>query len=348
MATHTHPPFGVVDAAVAVVAAVLIILATSLIREPQRQTVERDLRRRCRRCLSERWSGRLGVCVHGPRHLGRLPRPDVLSLDRHSLVAARVVGHRPSPVGKADHLFRTDLFRAMRDHRPAARGLVLPGRSWCLRCLEEADPGGRQMMTESAGRSARAAVVMGFALVSSACMHVSYRTCERVPEAPAYVVAARLSETGLFVASHPNQGSSGASPEVSPGVYRFTPAFELWSDGATKRRWIYLPPGSRIDTRDPDAWRFPTGTKLWKEFRRQRPSGRNSPVAEGRPCQSCLGPGLVRLARGRRRRRLSPPGAQAGRQRSCRTRCSRLHGLSRRHRQSGAGLFGDSTGRGIR
>jgi hypothetical protein len=49
-------------------------------------------------------------------------------------------------------------------------------------------------------------------------------------------------------------------------VRAYTPEFELWSDGATKRRWIWLPPGASIDGRDMDAWRFPTGTKLWKEF----------------------------------------------------------------------------------
>jgi mono/diheme cytochrome c family protein len=40
----------------------------------------------------------------------------------------------------------------------------------------------------------------------------------------------------------------------------------LWSDGASKRRWIALPPGTKIDTTDPDFWIFPVGTKLWKEF----------------------------------------------------------------------------------
>ncbi|HEX6361743.1 MAG TPA: hypothetical protein VFZ93_02215 [Albitalea sp.] len=46
----------------------------------------------------------------------------------------------------------------------------------------------------------------------------------------------------------------------------FTPAYPLWSDGTLKRRWIHLPPGAAIDKSDPDAWRFPVGTKLWKQF----------------------------------------------------------------------------------
>ena len=46
----------------------------------------------------------------------------------------------------------------------------------------------------------------------------------------------------------------------------FTPQHPLWSDGADKRRWVYLPRGRSIDKRDPDAWVFPVGTRFWKEF----------------------------------------------------------------------------------
>jgi hypothetical protein len=53
---------------------------------------------------------------------------------------------------------------------------------------------------------------------------------------------------------------------VAPDVLAYAPAFPLWSDGATKSRWIYLPPGTQIDTTNMDEWRFPVGTKLWKEF----------------------------------------------------------------------------------
>jgi len=57
---------------------------------------------------------------------------------------------------------------------------------------------------------------------------------------------------------------------ISPQLRRFTPNYQLWSDGANKTRWIYLPPGSQIDTRDPDHWRFPVGTQIFKEFRQTR------------------------------------------------------------------------------
>lgn len=51
-----------------------------------------------------------------------------------------------------------------------------------------------------------------------------------------------------------------------PALRAFEPRFPLWSDGATKQRWIALPPGQPVDARVPDAWRFPAGTRLWKTF----------------------------------------------------------------------------------
>lgn len=52
-----------------------------------------------------------------------------------------------------------------------------------------------------------------------------------------------------------------------PGNREYRPAFEAWSDGAEKTRWIHLPSGGAVDGSDPDAWLFPVGTKLWKELR---------------------------------------------------------------------------------
>lgn len=54
---------------------------------------------------------------------------------------------------------------------------------------------------------------------------------------------------------------------VVDGAIAYTPDFPLWSDGAEKTRWLILPPGTRIDTSDMDHWRFPVGTKAFKEFR---------------------------------------------------------------------------------
>ncbi|WP_395702073.1 hypothetical protein [Aquabacterium sp.] len=67
-----------------------------------------------------------------------------------------------------------------------------------------------------------------------------------------------LRDTGLY--------AEGAGFVPRPGLLSFTPQYPLWSDGASKRRWIALPPGRAIDAARPDAWQFPPGTRLWKEF----------------------------------------------------------------------------------
>lgn len=70
---------------------------------------------------------------------------------------------------------------------------------------------------------------------------------------------ADLACTGLY--------ADATSLALAEGVRAYRPAFELWSDGADKARWIYLPPGSRIDASRMNDWVFPVGTRLWKEFR---------------------------------------------------------------------------------
>jgi hypothetical protein len=70
--------------------------------------------------------------------------------------------------------------------------------------------------------------------------------------------ALRLSEMGLF--------SDVVTRTLAPGVATYEPAHALWADAADKQRWVLLPEGSTIDTSDPDHWRFPVGTRLFKEF----------------------------------------------------------------------------------
>jgi hypothetical protein len=69
-----------------------------------------------------------------------------------------------------------------------------------------------------------------------------------------------LECTGLY--------SDIATKTLAAGVQSYAPAVPLWSDGAQKSRWIQLPPGTQIDTSDPNEWIFPVGTKVWKEFSR--------------------------------------------------------------------------------
>lgn len=51
-------------------------------------------------------------------------------------------------------------------------------------------------------------------------------------------------------------------------TYRYAPAYGFWSDGAEKHRYIFIPPGMRIDNSDPNRWNFPQGTRIWKVFHR--------------------------------------------------------------------------------
>lgn len=69
---------------------------------------------------------------------------------------------------------------------------------------------------------------------------------------------ATLRGTGLYV--------QGAGLVVDPAHMEFSPQYPLWTDGARKRRWLSLPPNTYIDASRPNAWEFPVGTRLWKEF----------------------------------------------------------------------------------
>jgi hypothetical protein len=88
-----------------------------------------------------------------------------------------------------------------------------------------------------------------------------YTRCAEPDPARIAALPALLSETGLY---------ADAARELADGVERFRPLEALWSDGADKERFIWLPPGAVIDTSDMDSWQFPAGTKLWKTFIRDR------------------------------------------------------------------------------
>jgi hypothetical protein len=77
--------------------------------------------------------------------------------------------------------------------------------------------------------------------------------------APPAPLPLHLHDTGLYRAD-------GKGDDLYAEVMTFTPQYTLWSDGALKRRWLRLPAGSAVDASDPDVWRFPRGTRLWKEF----------------------------------------------------------------------------------
>ncbi|HEU4412260.1 MAG TPA: hypothetical protein VFS43_43865 [Polyangiaceae bacterium] len=68
----------------------------------------------------------------------------------------------------------------------------------------------------------------------------------------------RLSEAGFF--------ADLESKQPAADLVAFEPRFAFWSDGVEKKRWLWLPPGTKVDASDPDHWRFPIGARLYKEF----------------------------------------------------------------------------------
>ena len=67
-----------------------------------------------------------------------------------------------------------------------------------------------------------------------------------------------LSATGCF--------SPDANSLPSATLFPYDVNTALWSDGATKRRWIQLPAGGQIHVNDDGDWDLPIGTVLIKEF----------------------------------------------------------------------------------
>ena len=57
-----------------------------------------------------------------------------------------------------------------------------------------------------------------------------------------------------------------ACTDPAPGVNPYKPAFKLFSDQAEKDRYIYIPENAKIDTTDPNYWKFPAKTRLYKTF----------------------------------------------------------------------------------
>ena len=85
-----------------------------------------------------------------------------------------------------------------------------------------------------------------------------YRFEEQGSPPPAGPIPDRLSQTGLF--------SSLAPLTPSAGLVPYDVNAPLWSDGATKRRWIALPDDRAIGFAETGAWTFPLGTVIVKHF----------------------------------------------------------------------------------
>ena len=94
------------------------------------------------------------------------------------------------------------------------------------------------------------------AIAASVVAVLAGQPVKKTVDAEARTPPSLLSETGLY----------DAGGKINRRNLPFVPQYPLWSDGAAKSRWIFLPKGSKIDVSDVDVWRFPTGTKFWKEF----------------------------------------------------------------------------------
>ena len=105
----------------------------------------------------------------------------------------------------------------------------------------------------------RSLAALAIALLSTASSHAA-DTQGAAELAP---LPHRLHDTGLY--------AEGSSTRIDSSNLAYSPQYPLWSDGARKRRWIHLPPGVAIDASRVDAWEFPPGTRLWKEFSLDRP-----------------------------------------------------------------------------
>ena len=95
--------------------------------------------------------------------------------------------------------------------------------------------------------------------VVPACAAAAALTAALSGQAPAAWPPPTLRDTGLY--------SDWASRTIAPDNLPFSPQYPLWSDGAEKSRWLHVPKGTFIDGSNPDAWGFPVGTRVWKEFR---------------------------------------------------------------------------------
>jgi hypothetical protein len=72
------------------------------------------------------------------------------------------------------------------------------------------------------------------------------------------VMPERLSQTGMY--------ADFATKTLNPKLVPFAPNNVLWSDGAEKERFFQLPDGAMIDSTDMNHWKFPVGTKFFKQF----------------------------------------------------------------------------------
>jgi hypothetical protein len=68
----------------------------------------------------------------------------------------------------------------------------------------------------------------------------------------------RLSDTGFFL--------STAELKARADVEAYSVNHSFWSDGASKKRWFWIPPGKKIGFHAQEPWEFPEGSVLIKQL----------------------------------------------------------------------------------
>src|SRR5689334_10370137 len=71
--------------------------------------------------------------------------------------------------------------------------------------------------------------------------------CDAQIEASLDGLPEQLSCLGLY--------KDEAMKHVADDMREYAPAFHLWSDGADKKRWVFLPKGEKIDATRPMDWK---------------------------------------------------------------------------------------------
>lgn len=99
-----------------------------------------------------------------------------------------------------------------------------------------------------------AAVSIAGACSSSDDANGANGNCNNAPDE----IPEDLACTGLY--------SDYATKTIAPTARPYAPAVPFWSDGLDKDRYIFLPEGQTIDATNPDDWKFPVGTKIWKDI----------------------------------------------------------------------------------
>ncbi|MDZ7267182.1 MAG: hypothetical protein ONB48_07615 [candidate division KSB1 bacterium] len=75
---------------------------------------------------------------------------------------------------------------------------------------------------------------------------------------PTAALPGKISQTGLY------HDPLAETPD--PRLIPYTVRYALYSDDNDKSRYLFLPPGGKIDNRDPQQWFFPEGTLFFKTF----------------------------------------------------------------------------------